>query len=46
MAKGQVRSNRELRKPKKDKSESADKTASKTASGFTTQIKDTEKQKK
>jgi len=46
MAKGQVRSNREVRKPKKDKSASADKAASKTGGGFTTQIKDAEKQKK
>jgi len=46
MAKGQVRSNREVRKPKKDKSASAEKSASKTGGGFTTQIKDTEKQKK
>jgi hypothetical protein len=46
MAKGQVRSNREVRKPKKDKSASTEKSASKTLAGFTTQIKDTEKQKK
>ncbi|WP_421565584.1 hypothetical protein [Ochrobactrum sp. EDr1-4] len=46
MAKGQVRSNREVRKPKKDKSAAADKSASKVGGGFTTQIKDSEKQKK
>ncbi|MBO1025459.1 hypothetical protein IPU75_12105 [Ochrobactrum sp. SD129] len=46
MAKGQVRSNREVRKPKKDKSASAEKSANKTGGGFTTQIKDNEKQKK
>jgi hypothetical protein len=46
MAKGQVRSNREVRKPKTEKSAAADKSASKTGGCFTTQIKDTEKQKK
>lgn len=46
MAKGQVRSNREVRKPKKDKAASADKAASPVGGRFATQIKDAEKQKK
>ncbi|OYR07425.1 hypothetical protein CEV31_4162 [Brucella thiophenivorans] len=46
MAKGQVRSNREVRKPKKDKSASTDKSSSPVAGRFATQIKDAEKQKK
>lgn len=41
-----MRSNREVRKPKKDKSAAADKSANQTGGGFTTQIKATEKQKK
>lgn len=41
-----MRSNREVRKPKKDKSAAADKSTIKVGSGFPTQIKDSEKQKK
>lgn len=46
MSRGTMRSNREVRKPKKEKSAAADKSASKTGGCFTTQIKDTKKQKK
>ncbi|MCX2697251.1 MULTISPECIES: hypothetical protein [Ochrobactrum] len=46
MAKGQVRSNREVRKPKKDKSASAEKASGPAIGRFATQIKEAEKQKK
>lgn len=46
MAKGQVRSNREVRKPKKDKSASANKASGPAIGRFATQIKEAEKQKK
>ncbi|ASV85407.1 hypothetical protein CES85_0759 [Ochrobactrum quorumnocens] len=46
MAKGQVRSNREVRKPKKDKSAATETPSSPLAGRFPTQIKDTAKTKK
>lgn len=46
MAKGQVRSNREVRKPKKDKSASADTSAAPLAGRFPVQVKDSGKIKK
>ncbi|OYR14091.1 hypothetical protein CEV32_0086 [Brucella rhizosphaerae] len=46
MAKGQVRSNREVRKPKKDKSAAAETSSNSVAGRFPTPNKDTAKTKK
>lgn len=46
MAKGQVRSNREVRKPKKDKSAAPDTSSAPLAGRFPSQVKDTGKTKK
>jgi len=45
MAKGQLRSNREVRKPKKDKSASTEKSATPIAGRFAPQAKDADKKK-
>jgi len=46
MAKGQVRSNREVRKPKKDKSAVTETSSTPLGGRFPTQIKDSAKTKK